>query len=187
MKNVFIRLMVFLCLCAQAASALSETAQPTIEEWNALFGKTLADISSPYYTEKGNISARAGFTGQCTWYAYGRFYEVTGIPLETALHAKYWLIRNDQDERLNVLYGADKICYPSIAVSAAGAYGHVMFIEYVSEENGTPDMVYFTECNWDGNGYYDEGKDAVLVRLPFDLFVKFRMPSGYIAAKTLDS
>ena len=88
---------------------------------------------------------------------------------------------------MNVFYGEDKICYPSIAVSTAGGYGHVMFVEYVSMKDGQPEFVYFTECNWDGNGFYDEGRDAVLVRLPYDLFLKFRTPNGYISAKPIES
>ncbi|MBR3929276.1 MAG: CHAP domain-containing protein [Clostridia bacterium] len=165
----------------------AEDAANKAQAWNALCGKTAADIAAVYYAPQGNISARAGYTGQCTWYAYGRFNEVTGVPLKTALHAKFWLSMNEQDERLEVFYGENKICYPSVAVSTFGAYGHVMFIEYVSMKDGQPDTVYFTECNWDGNGRYDEGEDAVVLRLPFDLFVKYRMPDGYIAAKALDS
>lgn len=154
--------------------------------WNEQMGKTIADIESAHYTPEGNISAKAGYTGQCTWYVYGRFSEVTGVRLETALHAKFWLSMNDQDQRLKVFYGADKITFPSIAVSVSGAYGHVMFVEYVSMKDGKPDMVYFTECNADGNGRYDFGKDAVLLRLPYDLFVRFKTPAGYICKSTIE-
>lgn len=179
MRSGFKRILCFMCLLSAFLTAFSEEAQEKTE-WDKQIGKTLADIAGICYTPEGNISARAGYKGQCTWYAYGRFYEVTGIPLETALHAKFWLSMNDQDERLEVFYGENKICCPSIAVSTRGAYGHVMFIEYVSMKDGQPDRVYFTECNGDNNGRYDEGKDAVLLSLPYDLFLKFRMPSGYI-------
>lgn len=183
MMDSFKKIIALLCLCAIMPWSLAEDIPDEKTAWDALLGKTAADISSVYYRPEGNISARAGYAGQCTWYAYGRFYEVTGIELETALHAKYWLARNDQDERLEVVYGDKNIIYPSIAVSTAGAYGHVLFVEYVSMNEGRPENVYFTECNWDGNGQYDKGRDAAVLRLPFDLFIRFRTPAGYISAK----
>lgn len=178
MRLFFHKVLLFILIFILPMTSVSEETA----EWDALFRKTIADINGICYTPEGNISARAGYAGQCTWYAYGRFYEVTGIPLETALHAKYWLTRNKEDPRLTILYGENSITYPAIAVSTEGAYGHVMFIEYVSMKDGQPENVYFTECNWDGNGIYDEGTDAVLLRLPFDLFVRFRTPDGYIKA-----
>ncbi len=175
----------FACLIMFSLLMIMGAAEETSPDqwWNEQTGKTIADISSAHYTQEGNISALAGYTGQCTWYAYGRFSEVTGIRLDTALHAKFWLSMNDQDPRLEVFYGEEKIAFPSIAVSVSGAYGHVMFVEYVSMKDGDIDMVYFTECNADGNGRYDAGKDAVVLRLPYDLFVKYRTPAGYICAK----
>jgi len=183
MRHVLYKALLSLFIFILTIISFSEEA----DKWNALFGKTLADIESIHYAPEGNISARAGYAGQCTWYTYGRFYEVTGIQLETALHAKYWLVKNEEDERLNILYGESNIAYPAIAVSTTGAYGHVLFIEYVSMKDGKPENVYFTECNWDRNGQYDEGKDAVLLRLPVDLFISFRKPDGYITAKSLSS
>lgn len=184
MNAVFRKILIlFFLYIFMLSGARSEEAALDADWWDKHTFETLADISTPHYTPQGNISAEAGYEGQCTWYAYGRFSEVTGIRLDTALHAKFWLSMNDQDQRLNVLYGADKIAFPSIAVSVSGAYGHVMFVEYVSMKDGDIDMVYFTECNADGNGRYDAGKDAVLLRLPYDLFVKYRTPAGYICAK----
>ncbi len=182
MRLAIRKILLFICLLSLAAASFAEETDP----WNALFGKTIADMDSIHYAPEGNISAQAGYAGQCTWYAYGRFYEVTGIQLASALHAKFWLSMNDRDERLDVVYGKNKITYPAIAVSTAGAYGHVMFIEYVSMKDGQIENVYFTECNWDGNGQYDEGRDAVLLRLPFDLFIRFRTPDGYITAKSYE-
>lgn len=181
MRPVFRKILLLICFFTLTNASFADEKA----EWNALFRKTVAKIDSIHYAPEGNISAQAGYAGQCTWYAYGRFYEVTGIQLETALHAKFWLSMNDQDERLEVIYGGDKITYPSIAVSTAGTYGHVMFIEYVSMKDGQIENVYFTECNWDGNGQYDKGRDAVVMRLPFDLFIRARMPDGYIKAKPL--
>ena len=157
------------------------------KNWSSLVGTTVASIkNSSGYTKwygSGNISAKAGYDGECTWYALGRFYETTGIALKTAPHAKKWLSANEGDTRVKVLYGADKIVAGSIAVNTGGTYGHVMFIEHVEYENGKPVTVYFTECNYDGNSSYNAGKDCILQKMSYSKFVSQRSPDGYIVAK----
>ena len=157
------------------------------KNWSSLVGTTVACIkNSSGYTKwygSGNISAKAGYDGECTWYALGRFYETTGIALKTAPHAKKWLSANKGDTRVKVLYGADKIVAGSIAVNTGGTYGHVMFIEHVEYENGKPVTVYFTECNYDGNSSYNAGKDCILQKMSYSKFVSQRSPDGYIVAK----
>ena len=138
-------------------------------------GQTVANISSYYYTN-GNMSYNAGYKGQCTWYAYGRFYEVNGIALKSARNAKYWLSENKGDRRVKV---TSVIQPKSIAVRTTGKYGHVMFVEDVVYENGLR-YVYFTECNTDGNGRYDPGKDCIVKKLSYSNFVSQKNPSGYI-------
>lgn len=145
-------------------------------------GKTLANISSCYYTSK-NILYVGGYKGQCTWYAFGRFYEVNNVKLKKARNAKYWLSDNKEDNRVSVLYDASKIKPKSIAVRTAGTYGHVIFIEEVTYKNGSPQYVYFTECNADGNGHYDVGKDCILKKLSYQKFINQKNPAGYIVAK----
>lgn len=155
----------------------------TSSSWEKKLGQTVADINGMYYGPKYNISAAAGFQGQCTWYAYGRMYEICGIKLKTARHAKYWLSENEGDSRVRVLYGADEIQSEAIAVRTSGTYGHVMFIEKVTFQDGRPSMVYFTECNNDGNGRYDADKDCVVQCLSYEDFVAKKKPDGYIVAR----
>lgn len=150
--------------------------------WDNLVGTLLANIHSNYYTA-GNISARGGYTGQCTWYAYGRFYERNNIALNSAGHAKNWLNDNRNDRRVSVLYGADQIRSNCIAVRTSGTYGHVMYVEYVSYNSGNPEYVYYTECNKDGNGRYDAGVDCVLKKKTYRNFVNQDRPAGYIVAR----
>lgn len=167
----------------------TNTNTNTSTNWNAKVGTTVAKIKSGssygfYYNGTGNISARGGYYGQCTWYAYGRFYEVNNIALNSARHAKYWLSENAGDTRVKVVYGAENIAAKSIAVRTSGTYGHVMFIEHVTyNSNGTPAYVYFTECNNDGNGKYDTGKDCVVKKLSYSSFVNQKNPAGYILKK----
>jgi surface antigen len=146
--------------------------------WDSKLGKTLANINGSAYTTN-NLSYRGGYKGQCTWYAYGRFLEVNGIALKTARHAKYWLSDNSSDSRVRVVYSIqDK----SIAVSKNGSYGHVMFIEHVEYSNGSPSVVYYTECNAypSSNGVYNAGVDCILKKLSYSQFVSQKTPAGYI-------
>lgn len=159
----------------------------TSSSWDKKVGTQVAKIKSgnsytKYYGSEGNISAAGGYIGQCTWYAYGRFYEVTGIKLKTARDAKRWLDENENDARVTVVYGASEIVPKSIAVRTSGTYGHVMFIEHVTYDNGKPSYVYFTECNADGDGKYTSGKDAILQRMTYEDFVSKKKPAGYIVA-----
>jgi len=160
----------------------------TSSSWDKKVGTTVANIKNGssygyYYNKSGNISAAGGYIGQCTWYALGRFYEVNGIALKTAPHAKKWLTANSGDSRVTVVYGADKIASKSIAVRTSGTYGHVIFIEHVTFKNGAPAYVYFTECNSDGNGKYNAGSDCVVKRLTYSQFVSQKNPAGYIIKK----
>ncbi len=150
--------------------------------WDRIVGTILADVHSVYYTT-GNMSARAGYTGQCTWYAYGRFYDRNNIALNYARHAKYWLTDNRNDQRVSVLYGANKIRSNCIAVRTSGTYGHTMYIEYVSYKSGNPEYVYYTECNKDGNGRFDPGVDCILKKKTYTDFVNQDRPAGYIVAR----
>lgn len=152
-------------------------------------GKTIAAIKNEsgytsYYSSVRNLSAKGGYIGECTWYAYGRFDEVHHIQLKTARHAKYWLEDNRNDSRVRVLDGASRIEPKSIAVRTSGKYGHVMFIEDVTyNADGSPAYVYFTECNADGNSKYNAGKDCIVKKLSYSEFVSQKKPAGYIVAK----
>lgn len=170
------------------ALASTNTSDAVLKNWNANVGKTIANIKegksyTKWYGSK-NISAKAGYTGECTWYAYGRFYETTGIALKYANNAKRWLKDNANDNRVKILKGANKIVPQCIAVDTSGTYGHVMFIEYVEyNAKGNPQTVFFTESNWDCNSTYNVGKDCVVKKLSYSQFVAQRGPDGYIIVK----
>ncbi len=143
----------------------------TITEDNKL---TLANIKNENgYTDHYNN----GFTkGQCTWYAYGRFCEDNGFEkLDVNGNAKKWL-DNCKDENVYVERDVTNIVPNSIAVdyktSDLSHPGHVTYIEHVTyDENGDPVDVYFTEANWDSNGAYNEGTDAIVKKLPYSEFI----------------
>lgn len=132
-----------------------------------------------------NIKDENGYTepynnrfskGQCTWYAYGRFCEDNCIDkIDVRGDAKTWL-DNCTDENVRVERNPANIVPNSIAVdyktTDASHPGHVTYIENVTyDENGNPVDVYFTECNWDSNGEYNDGTDGIVKKLPYSEFV----------------
>lgn len=126
-----------------------------ITYWEERRGKTVANINSGYYQMPGNPKSR----GQCTWYAFGRAWEVTGKKLtfsrDEDLHAKYWgnLVTN-----ASVDHTPTSKCI-GVRPVRGGGFGHVIFIEYVGGG-----WIYYTDCNTDGNGRYDAGRDAIVKR-----------------------
>lgn len=150
--------------------------------WDSMIGKTVASIKTgDQFTS--NYGANNGYSkGQCTWYAHGRFLEVTGIALSSKWNAGEWLWRNKGDSRISVLDGANKITAKAVAVSP----GHVMFVEHVTyNSSGTPAYVYLTESNVGSsyNGRYDAGVDCVVKKLSYSEFLSQKNPVGYIIAK----
>ncbi len=116
------------------------------------------DLNSKYYTSDNPFYPK--YEGQCTWYAWGRVYEKTGIKFDVTANAADWFYRTSfpkgYEPRAN-----------SIAVwgtTEGNPYGHVAFVEYVDG-----DTIYFTEANVDtfrtGGGY-----DGRLKQSPFEIF-----------------
>lgn len=173
-----------------------EDVIPSLPDQEAL----KAEWESMLKATPGNIKDENGYTeyyskkfspGQCTWYAYGRFYEETGIELSMTeyTNAKLWLDKCN-DDRVNVIRDPHAIVPNSIAVdyktTDSNHAGHVLYVEHVTyDADGNPVDVYFTECNWDTNGTYNPGVDGVVKKLPFQQFIERGKHKilGYIAAK----
>lgn len=89
-----------------------------------------------YYLYKNNNSY-PGYVGECTWYCRGRFLEVNEIANCCSGHAVDWT--GTFNDKLCECDTTDKTLRPnSIAVFGATStnpYGHVVFIESISEEN----------------------------------------------------
>ncbi len=99
---------------------------------------------NPAYNEK-NPYTKAGYYGQCTWYAWGRMFEKTGFALPARMgNAKDWYSSIKEE------YKRDEIEPNSIIVIGSGSYsklGHVLFVEDIKGDD-----VYITEGNSDGSG-----------------------------------
>lgn len=111
----------------------------------------LPNIQSSAYTAAGNIFAKCGYTGQCTWFTYGRVLEKLGIALPSEFYgnAVDWWYANANDNVYS--YGSEPKAN-SVIVWGGGSvgYGHVGFVEEVDG-----DTIYFNEGNFSVRGSYD--------------------------------
>lgn len=109
------------------------------------------NIQSSAYTSVGNIFSKCGYTGQCTWFTYGRVLEKLGISLPSEFYGNAidWWYANARDGIYS--YGTEPRAN-SIAVWSGGSkgYGHVGFVEQVSGG-----VVYLNEGNFNIRGSYD--------------------------------
>ena len=168
----------------EAEKLVKDTVEQAVEEVISDNSVDWENVAKEKVT-LANIKDENGYTdyynnrfskGQCTWYAFGRFSEVTEInDLGVSGDAKTWL-DNCYDERVYVERDLANIKAPAIAVdyktTDSGHPGHVTFIEHVTyDEQGNPIDVYFTESNWDSNNAYNENTDAIVKKLPYSKFI----------------
>ncbi|OAA91969.1 SH3 domain-containing protein [Clostridium ljungdahlii] len=118
---------------------------------STVYAADVPNMSSSAYTAVGNIFAKSGYTGQCTWFTYGRVLEKLGIALPSQFYgnAVDWWYANASSNVYT--YGSEPKAN-SIIVWGGGphGYGHVGFVEEVSG-----DIVYFNEGNFNVRGNYD--------------------------------
>lgn len=111
----------------------------------------MPNINDSAYTSAGNIFAKCGYSGQCTWFTYGRVLEKLGISLPSEFYGNAidWWYSNIKDNVYS--YGSEPRAN-SIAVWSGGSkgYGHVGFVEQVSGN-----IVYLNEGNFNVRGNYD--------------------------------
>ncbi len=132
---------------------------------------TKPNISAKYYTSTTNPFTSAGYSGQCTWFVWGRVWETLGIKLPSKSYSgsnsseltngkTYYSFRNNAYTWWYVNKGLEIYEYGqtpkenSIAVWD-GYYGgvrtgHVAYVEYVDGDN-----VYFNEANYSKSEQYD--------------------------------
>lgn len=149
--------------------------------------------------------------GQCTWYAYGRFYEDNGIALGGMGNAVTWLdgardwmrtVWKEQNPAaaaasyreidgclaagIFVSDGAEHIYPHSIAVcTSSQTAGHVLYIEDVEYVDGEPVTVYYSEANWKGVPSSLDPWDGILQSMSYTDFLKKRSVKGYIVPLNL--
>ncbi len=163
-----------------AKNKVHETA-PTVGH---IYANILVDSSKPYYynndSTSPNNAIESNFAeayknnnwlsvlGQCTWYAHGRFKEVTGLDVEKYYSAFTSGVKQDG---LKVVTDTSKIQAPAVAVFDK----HVVFIEYVTyDANGNPSEIYYSEANHNNSltgQPYRYGVDGAVKKLSLSAFV----------------
>lgn len=117
----------------------NEVIDGEIDYGTVMGTNTEPDLYSKYYSQDYNIFSRINLFGQCTWYAAGRAYEVSGNPVPMINGAHTWL----DVAKANGYKTGTKPKANSIAVWKKSTYGHVAFVEAVDG-----DKVTITESNW---------------------------------------
>lgn len=129
----------------------------------------------------------AGKIGQCAWYAAGRLAEVYGLYVNNNPYQ-----RGDGVENW-VKYAASADCpdldgitdpYKIQSGCIAVFEGHVLFVEYVENDNaGKPTKVYFTEANTGNDGIYRPDKDGKVQVMDMEKFIVRQPFVGYVVVK----
>lgn len=91
------------------------------------------------YNINYGIGAYGGYVCQCTSYAGWKAYERWGVLISAWGNAKYWSNNGSisRQDTSGHAYRIDRVAAPNtVAVSSAGPYGHVMWVEAVNA-NGT--------------------------------------------------
>jgi len=120
------------------------------------------DFTQPEYTTNNNfVKIGNDNTGQCTWFVDGRVQEKLGFKLKFkrpySRHAKHWMELLDYQKGL-------KPKPNSIAVYASEKYGHVVFVEDVTEN-----YIYYREANFPPNHKIDK-HDGILRKMSKNRF-----------------
>lgn len=176
-------------------AALPVTAQPELTsppKVGSQPAKILINESKGAYKSDGtpnldNFTAiyrdTSGCIGECTWYAVGRFREVTGVnPCETFgfFGSSDW-VEAAQSGKYPQLVGISDI--NDIRDRCIAEWGsHAVFVEYVErDEKGNPTNVYYTEANQNhtGNPYR-----AGVYYPDYDGKVKVKTYSDFISHKS---
>lgn len=146
-------------------------------------GTVLANIH--YVDESGGIVFTepylGGGRGQCTWYARGRLWEVSGIKLPLLGNAKEWLAKARHSDDVRAVTDLSDVPEQAVAVYRPTEEfrdwpGHVSFVEYVKrDENGKPLVVYYTDANGAGDpekDAYSPGYDGSVKAVSYEEFLK---------------
>ena len=157
-------------------------------------GEVLANIT--YQDENGEVCFTEPYrysSGQCTWYARGRFKEVYGMPLPYFGNAGVWADKATAYADLEVITDLSDVPQQAVAVYAPRTDdtlpGHVCFVEYVErDEDGKPLNVYYTDANGKNDkekNKYTPGCDGAVEKESFETFLgsEYLKLVGYILPK----
>lgn len=97
------------------------------QDYNTSTGSNNTDINvESHFYQSSNPYTNSGLRGQCTWYVWGRTYEVTGKQISSSMgDAQNWI-----NSAINLGYSVgNKPSKNSIMVLSGGTYGHVAYVD----------------------------------------------------------
>ena len=102
-----------------------------------------ADSNQYYYSNKNPFYP--AYVGQCTWYAWGRAYEVSGKrPALSTQNAGKWYSANDGYKHDTTPKAGSVVCWLAGQGGSDATTGHVAFVESVNSDGS----VFISEFNW---------------------------------------
>lgn len=107
----------------------------------------------------------------CTWYAFGRIYELGGSKLSVTGDASAWFNNAPMSKRYSTPSAQRVACWSG----GPKGQGHVGVIEKVYSD-GSFD---YSEANFDGNGIFDATKDGVIIKCADLTAMKARFGSSF--------
>ena len=178
MKKRFLSILLTLSLLLTFLPTLPLTAYAVGNYGVNLDSDAYYSYTNPFYS----VVLRTG-QEQCTWYCWGRAYELFGIDLPYRGNANTWNYSSG-----SLIYDSTPAAH-SIAVWTSGDPGHVAYVEAIEG-----DIIYLTEANLD-NCDYTEGYQNTTTgyyvntsgNLSFDTWKNRSTPDGYIHLPIIDS
>ena len=155
-------------------------------EVGTTLGHILNENASPDAVDASRFmeAYQSGLSGQCTWYAAGRFREIYGIELPNFGDAKNWIVNAYRSDKVKTITDLSDVPEQSIAVyepteKFATWAGHVSFVEYVErDKNGNPVNIYYTDANGVGDLKKDEFNAGYDGTVKVSGFEDFKNPYG---------
>ncbi|WP_180950913.1 CHAP domain-containing protein [Marasmitruncus massiliensis] len=122
----------------------------------------MADFNNAAYKSPVNPYTK----GQCTWYAFGRIYELTSKKLSVSGNAGQWYDSAPSKKQFSYPSKKRVACWSG----GNGDFGHVLVIEDVFDDGS----MLFSEANYDGDGKLSSADGKILsVNSEDDLMKRF--------------
>lgn len=138
-------------------------------DYNKSLGTRLADFSNTKIYSSSN-----GITAQCVWYVRCRALEKCGVNTGIIGNANTWY-KSAQAKKLKL---SSEPISDSIACFNCGQYGHVIFIEYV-----TDNYVFYTDANSNNDNKLSPD-DGILKKQSIHAFKSRKGYQGCICLKS---
>ena len=136
-KSVSVFLAVLMCFCIMPVTDLGMEASAYSER------TTAPSSDNAYYYNSSYNPFASSYVGQCTWYAFGRAYEILGYkPNLSTRNGNYWYADNISKGAFK--YGSTPKVGSIMVTQKTSSSGHVAVVERLNSD-GT---MMISEYNW---------------------------------------